>query len=214
MNNIKIIVGGGTIMKMKLLSICCLAFIVICISTACGSNNTEGNNNTETFEFSWMDDNGSGIALNAGENTDEWSVLDDTDASENCPICLATWDMDFDEPFDEFVKGCSHWDEFAAFGKNDTDTVLHIYQKNGKDGYRQLYDCIDGLDVQNEETNGCVCDYCKYNYNIGSNEYCCIYIYAHNESFQKYYLIQLAGIYETDADDYLNNIIDSIVIND
>ena len=85
--------------------------------TACGGSS----NSMESCTFTWTDENGVGIGFNAA--SDNW-VDDGRDkALESCPICLHEWDMDFDEPFDEYVANCDHWNDcIAAHSSKDEIT--------------------------------------------------------------------------------------------
>lgn len=55
----------------------------------------------EQCTFTWTDEAGVGIGLNAV--SEEWVDDGRDEALEFCPICLHEWDMDVDEAFDEYV---------------------------------------------------------------------------------------------------------------
>lgn len=192
---------------------------IICVSvsllfslvlfTACGGSS----NSMESCTFTWTNDNGVGIGFNAV--TEEWIDDGQDQALESCPICMHEWDMDFDEPFDEYVANCDHWNDcVAVHSSEDENITMNVYEGKSQEGYRDFFSFVDGVDVRHEEANGNTYDYGWYSYDVGgSNEYYTLADYVHDESFNNYYLIMISGIYsEEDAEEYANQLLDSVVI--
>lgn len=192
---------------------------IICVSvsllfslvlfTACGSSS----NSMESCTFTWTDEDGVGIGLNAV--TEEWVDDGREEALEYCPICLNEWDMDIDEPFDEYVAKCDHWNDcVAVHSSEDESIIMKVYEGKSQEGYRDCFSYVDGIDVKHEEVNGKTFDYGWFKYDIGgSNEYYTLVEYVHNEDFNNYYLLLISGIYsEEDAEEYAKQLLDSVVI--
>lgn len=192
--------------------IICVAISIIfslVLFTACGGSS----NSMDACTFTWTDEDGVGIGFDAV--CDEWVDDGYDSALEDCPICMWEWDMDLDEPFDEYVEDCEHWaDCVATHDSEDENITMTVYEGKSQEGYRDLFSYVDGIDVQHEETNGNTHDYGWFSYDIGgSNEYYTLIDYVHNDAFNNYYLIIISGIYtEEDAETYAEQLVNSTVV--
>ena len=185
--------------------------ILLLVFTACGGSG----NSIDNCSLRWTDDNNVGIGLTVGEG--EWSDDGDAEALESCPICMWEWDMDLDEPFDDYVQNCDHWNDCVALHNNEDENLkMNIYECASQEGYRDFFSFVDNVDVQHQEANGCTFDYGWYSYDTGgSNEYYTLATYVHNDEFKKYYFIMNTGLYsEEDAESFANQIIESTAITD